>query len=143
MSQCFLNSVGYNLVHWEWHVGTVWRIDQHAIFRSSSVKFWIFRCFYCSFFSPLLHVEGYGTIIWDITAFFQWTPIVHNHHTISYFMSFKFCASCNSIQQTSKHSDSMCYDFLIKAYFKILMWSSSNTIQYEPKCISQVGACMQ
>ena len=26
--------------------------------------------FYCSFFSPLLHMEGDVTIIWDSTAFF-------------------------------------------------------------------------
>jgi len=51
-----------------------------------------------AFFSPLLHMEGDGTIIGDSTAFFQWTHTVHNHHTISYFMPFKFYASCNSIQ---------------------------------------------
>jgi len=27
--------------------------------------------FYCSFFSPLLHMEEDATIIWDSTAFFQ------------------------------------------------------------------------
>jgi len=47
---------------------------------------------------PLLHVEVDGTIIWDSTAFFQGTHIVHNHHTISYFMLCKLCPSCNSIQ---------------------------------------------
>jgi len=78
---------------------------------------------------PLLHVEVDGTIIWDSTAFFQGTHIVHNHHTISYFMLCKLCPCATAFnKQNSKHSDSMCYVFLIKAYYKILIWLSSNML---------------
>jgi hypothetical protein len=120
----------YYLLHWNdirWH-GVLINKPYQRVLQSN---FGYLDAFYCSFFSPLLHMEGDRTIIWIVLLLSKWSHIVHNHHHIPFLISCCVSSVLHAtafIKQSSKHSDSMYYDFLIKAYFKTLIWWSSNTV---------------